>query len=344
MKRLVLNVLLFGVSCVIGLFVLETGVRWFIPQFDPSGSLRFHMTEDHVPLGTPDFVGRQYKNAGDFDVEVAFNRYGLRDRKDLVSSRPDDLFVVGDSYAMGWGVEERERYSDVLDELLRERVYNLAIPSDLLGYARLVGYAEKHGAPVKRLIVGVCMENDLIDYDALEVPGRAAEVKGLRWFKNWLTANSGVYHAVATIAHRHPVLREAAIRSGLIVDNIAGMRRNQFSEAVLAMSVERLRRLVERYDTIVLVIPSRGLWVGGNEETETQVHERFVALLHEAGMEVVDMRPIFEATGDPMQFHFANDGHWNAKGHATAAEALRARLTAKAASREDDIAPGGSPP
>jgi hypothetical protein len=333
LNRLVSNVALFGVSCAIGLVALELGVRWFIPRFDPSGSLEFHMTDDHVPLGTPDFVGRQYKNTGDYDVEVAFNRYGLRDRRDLASSRPGDLFVAGDSFSMGWGVEERERYSNVLDELVGERVYNLSIPTDILGYARLVAYAERHGAPVKRLIVGVCMENDLTDYDALgDVPVRAGEARGIRWFKGWLTSNSGLYLAVTTVVHQHPVLREAAVRSGLIVDNIAGMPRNQFSEAVLTTSVERLRRLAEPYDTTVLVIPSRGLWVGGNAETETRVHDRFVSLLHEAGLDAVDMRPILEATGDPMQFHFPNDPHWNAKGHAKAAEALRAHLAASSAS------------
>ena len=334
MKRLLLNLVLFGVSCVIALVALELGVRGFIPQFDPSGSLEFHIGDDHVPLGTPDQVGRQYKNTGDFDVEVVFNRYGLRDRKDLGLSHPGDLFVVGDSYSMGWGVEERERYSDVLDELVPERVYNLAIPADFLGYARLVGYAEKHGAPVKRLIVGVCMENDLVDYDALgDVPVRGAKPTGLRRIKALMTTNSGLYLALTTVVHQRPVLRETAVRAGLIVDNIAGMRRNQFSEAVLAMSVERLRHLDERYDATVLVIPSRGVWVGGNEETETRVHDRFVASLLEAKMEVVDLRPIFEATGDPMQFHFANDGHWNAKGHAVAAAALHERLTAHSASR-----------
>jgi hypothetical protein len=228
---------------------------------------------------------------------------------------------------MGWGVEERERYSDLLDEMLGERVYNIAIPTDLLGYARLVGHAEKQGARVRRLIVGVCMENDLLDYDALgELPVRDTEVTGLRWLKGWMTANSGLYLAVTTLVHQQPFLREAAVRRGLIVDNLAGMRRNEFSEAVLAMSVERLRRLVERYEATVLVIPSRGLWVGGREANEARVHDRFLELLREAGMDVVDMRPIFEATGDPMQFYFANDGHWNGRGHARTADALRAHL------------------
>ena len=83
---------------------------------------------------------------------------------------------------MGWGVEEGERYSDVLDAKLRESVYNVSIPTDLLGYARLVDYARDHGAPVKRLIVGVCMENDLLDYDALgDVPARGGEVSATRY-------------------------------------------------------------------------------------------------------------------------------------------------------------------
>jgi hypothetical protein len=313
---------------------LEVGIRVLIPQFDPSGSLEFHYSEDQVPLGPPDTTARQYKNTGDFDVEVAFNGLGLRDRKDLREASARDFFVVGDSYSMGWGVEEEERYSNILDLEVPERVFNLSIPTDFIGYERLVGYALGQGAPVNRLIVGVCMENDLLDYEAMgDVPDRGAELSGVRWLKALLTSGSAIYLAATTHIHQNPGLREWAVERGLIVDNIAGMRRNRFSEVVIAASVARLAKLVAPYDASIIVIPSRGVWVGGNEPVEIEIHEAFVEGLSKAGLDVLDLRPLFEADGEPMAYHFANDGHWNATGHALAGNALARHLGEQRAKR-----------
>jgi hypothetical protein len=228
---------------------------------------------------------------------------------------------------MGWGVEESERFSDVLDESIAERVFNISIPTDIIGYSSLVRYAESHGVPIRRLVVGVCMENDLLDYDALEgMPTQGRPQVGLGRAKAWLTGNSALYMALTTVIHRQPKLRAWAIRSGLLVDNIAGMRRNRFSEDILRMSADRLVRLVDNHDATVVVIPSRGLWVGGNEQTETRIHEAFVSRLRAVEIDVVDLRSVFEASGNPMQFHFDNDGHWNPRGHRMAATALTAHL------------------
>lgn len=324
------NLALLGVASALCGLALEWGVRWTLPRFDPAGTLSFRVTEAGLPLGIPGATTRQYKNTGDFDVEVGFNRYGFRDRKDLASAEPADWFVVGDSYSMGWGVEEAERFSDLLDQRLDRRFFNISIPADLLGYARLVDYAKRRGAPIRRLLVGVCMENDLLDYRALEGQSQpSAPRTGVRRIKAWLTANSALYAAVTTVVHRYPLLRSLAIRSGLVVDNIAGMRRNRFDPDILEASLERVVRLVEPYQAVVVIVPSRGLWVGGNESTESRIHAAFVSGLRSAGVDVVDLRPVFEASGDPLQFHFGNDGHWNPSGHRAAADALAAHLAAR---------------
>jgi hypothetical protein len=43
---------------------------------------------------------------------------------------------------------------------------------------------------------------------------------------------------------------------------------------------------------------------------------------------MLDLRPLLEAGGAPLAYHFNNDGHWNARGHALAAEAIAKCLTA----------------
>ena len=74
------------------------------------------------------------KNTGDYDVEVTFNELGLRDARSLKASTPDSIVVVGDSFAFGWGVEERQRFSNLLQERLARPVFNVSAGSaDLEG-------------------------------------------------------------------------------------------------------------------------------------------------------------------------------------------------------------------
>ena len=138
--------------------------------------------------------------------------------------------------------------------------------------------------------------------------------------------SSGLYLAFTTLVHRQPTLRNAAIRMGLIRDNIAGMRRNTFDKSVLRSSRALLQRITGRYDSVVVVIPSRALWIGGNEEVEDRVHQAWLAELEAGGIDYVDLRPAFEAGGNPLGYHFDMDGHWNPEGHALAARALREHL------------------
>ena len=50
---------------------------------------------DGVPLGVPGFVGRQWKNTGDFDVKVQFNKAGFRDVKRISQATDGDIVVAG---------------------------------------------------------------------------------------------------------------------------------------------------------------------------------------------------------------------------------------------------------
>src|SRR5262249_9155377 len=147
----------------------EGAIRIALPFFSPKTQIPFRLNAEGVPLGPEGQDVRQATPKGDYDAIVHFNQHGLRDRKDLRQSKPTDWFALGDSFTMGWGVDEAQRYSDRLEQAFQTngypaRVYNIAIPENILGYAKLLRYAESRGAQVRQLIVGVCMENDLRDY------------------------------------------------------------------------------------------------------------------------------------------------------------------------------------
>ncbi len=119
-------------STLVGLVILECGVRVFLPRYIPCEAVVFHM-EGGVPLGPKSYVGRHTNNTTDYDVTVRINAYGFRDTKDLKDSRERDFFVVGDSFGFGWGVDEEDRYSNLLASMLESEVYNISVPTDIEG-------------------------------------------------------------------------------------------------------------------------------------------------------------------------------------------------------------------
>ncbi len=307
-RRVLLAALTVVVAIVVGVGLLEGLTRLFFPAFDPSGRFDLGHPVGSLTLGTPGTSARQVKNTGDYDVAVRLNRHGLRDDKDIAGAAPGDLVFVGDSFTWGWGVEAAERFSDRVQALTGRHVFNLATPTDIAGYAALLDHAQSLGARIGEVVVAVCMENDL--------DGPATDWKG------WLTERSAAYLLLTSMIHQTPALRALAVGAGAIVPNFKGMGLNTYDARVIEASADRLQALSKRFPTLVVLIPSRALWIGDNRAEEDRVHRALVAALTRLGIAVLDLRPLMEASGTPLAHHFANDGHWNARGHALAAEAI----------------------
>lgn len=326
----------------LSLLVTEWLVRLVLPKYHPAGQIGF-VLEDGFPLGPRNYSGRLWRNTGDYDVAVDINADGFRDKKDLRDSSAENLFVVGDSFSFGWGVEEEQRYSNRAGILFGRAVYNIAIPTDLEGYARLIEHARANGAVIRNLIVGVCLENDLQYYrpqsGAPEAEGSIRPQIAASGLKYFLTRHSALYAAVTTVVHQSPALKKALGGLGLVTEGVDGMVLNRYVPQVIANSADRLVRLLHESGAengLVLLIPSRGLWQGGNQEVEARVHREFAAALADRGLEVVDMKPVFEKDGAPLDYHFKNDGHWNVAGHELAARAIHSFWGAKINGEEPD--------
>ncbi len=343
MIKKLLTTLLFITSLVISLVVLEALIRVFIPRHDPSGTITFHYDENRVYLGRKNTSGRQWRASGDFDVNVTFNALGFRDTKDLRRSTENDIFVVGDSFSFGWGVEEAQRYSSLLQEMTGTDVYNISIPTSIRGYGRLLTYAQQYGATFGHLIIGLCMENDLKDYSAPVTPP-PPKMTLAKKTKLYFKRKTALYSALTSLVHSNPGLMDSAIRLRLIDFNNRNLRPSRISPPILQSSVEELKRLIDRSDAAritLVIIPSRALWVGDEQSEADQVHRDFVNELENLNLDavdhVIDLRPAFEAGGNPLRFHFRFDGHWNADGHRLAAEVIRSRFEIRLDSSEIPI-------
>jgi len=334
-KNPLIAILIVIASSIGALTLLEAIVRAFFPAYDPSGQVEFVMSANGLILGPRNQRLRQTKNTGDYDVSVHFNAYGFRDTKEIATARFGDIVVVGDSFAFGWGVEEDQRFSNVLQNLLGRRVFNIAIGGTNFELQhKLLAHAESLGAQIDDVVVAVCMENDLYTYGTSGKAVRDADcmecgvpfffvLSSLKNTKIWLTHNSAVYRMLTTAIQQRPWLKSLAVRANFLVPNRDGISRNAYSQEVIERSANRLAEIARRYKhATILIIPSRALWVGDHRSVEDRVHREFVTALTARHLNVIDMREVFESRGRPLSNHFRNDGHWNAKGHRLAAEAL----------------------
>lgn len=325
-----IKALAFFFTCISALFVAEWSIRLALPSYERSGDLVFEKDPGtRLVLGQSNTVVRQVKNSGDYDVAVRINRHGLRDRKDVAQGLRDDLYVVGDSFTFGWGVEETERFSDRLAKLTGRRVYNLSSPINIDSYENMLSYAASLGAEIKDVVIAINMIDDFVVIEPpAAAPKKVASAEGqkldvaevIHRIKNFLIHNSALYFALTSGVNTIDWLRAALVRIGLIVtlDKVWGAP----GDDAINQSITALARIEEKYPVTIMLIPSRGLWVGDKKQELADYHERIRSELLRRGFRVVDMRPVFEAAGTPMAFHFQNDGHWNPRGHALAAETL----------------------
>jgi hypothetical protein len=330
--------LLLTVTLLIGLALLEFAVRRLFPYFSPSAQLPFRLVSKGLALGPAGQTVRMATPKGDYNSVVRFGEDGFRDGKTLREATAADWFALGDSYTMGWGVEEEERFSNRLEQAfqtngIKARVFNIAIPDNFIGYGRLLHYAESHGAKVHQMVVGICMENDLRDYrdgkGAWDLMGAPAST----WkeaVRNLLKKHSALYIAASFGLQKWTLTRGLVQKMGIgrSIDELTG--HNEWNETVLQTSRDEMVKLVAGREALILIIPSRNLWYGPYIQTEKRVHETFIQMLRDAGLNVLDLKPSLEASGSPLDCYFKTDPHWNARGHAIAGRELFNVIRARA--------------
>jgi hypothetical protein len=143
----------------------------------------------------------------------------------------------------------------------------------------------------------------------------------------WFRTRSALWICLSYTVQQYPALRRAAERLGISRNIDQLTHKIAPTPQVLASSRDELLKIATNYNSVILVIPSRALWQGNNTNVESKAHEDFTRMLKDSGLALVDMKPVFEAAGDPTSFYFKNDPHWNAKGHALAADAIAKHLS-----------------
>ena len=141
----------------------ELAYRWRVVQYLPECA-RFD-AELAYTLKPP---GCRFANR-EFSTELRVNGAGLRD--DAASLAGPEVVVLGDSFAMGWGVEQEESFPELLETGLGRRVLNAGVSS--YGTARALATLTRIDRSRLKVLVVQYNDNDFRENQAfLQAGGR----------------------------------------------------------------------------------------------------------------------------------------------------------------------------
>ena len=353
-------------AVLIGLLLLgiaaEPVLRIAMPNWSEYHSGRF-MMRLNVPdqpvtsIGVPGFDGWFSQNNGDFRVRIRINEFGLRN--DQPANAADNrIWILGDSMSFGWGVERTETYTQILADRLGAGTYNVATPgSSVCGWQTLYSRMPRELRPTA-VVVGLTIENRMGLYDctaeARVVPLAPEPVSpSLSAAKTFLTEHSAVYNFFTVSLKRIGPVQTALMKLGLINDPGQVLLHGQDPAKAPQMiestagELRRLRAMAAGRPFLVVLFPARFELRDGNPYFQ-QLRAGIADALKKEGIDTLDLYPDFKAAGFSAT-HFAHDGHWNARGHQVAGEALARWFTAYRGAQADERpggqaqpAPGGS--
>ena len=121
------------------------------------------VTYDEELIYVPKIGACRHKNA-EFDTTLNFTKNGRLMPK-IKNKNTKPIIVLGDSHAMGWGVNDNKTFSYVLQNLSKTPVHNLGVAS--YGTVREVIRLEKSGLSEKSDIITAYLDKNWDGYHCL---------------------------------------------------------------------------------------------------------------------------------------------------------------------------------
>ncbi len=151
---------------------------WSVPQADPDIVQYDPELTYRLRPGSAPFANRE------FHTTLDINRAGLRD--DEASLEGPELIVLGDSYAMGWGVQQHQSFPEVLEQRSGLRVLNAAMSS--YGTARQVQLLDELDISRTRAVIIQYFQNDYTENRAYLDNSYELDITSQADFENHLDA------------------------------------------------------------------------------------------------------------------------------------------------------------
>lgn len=330
-RRWAVRLLVAPVGVVLALLVLEGAARVFFPEWAPTRADRNFWVHDET-LGwahRPGESGRMVH--AEFAIDVSINSMGLRDREYGPEPAPGKrrMIVLGDSFGWGFGVQHEEIFCELIEAQRDDlEVVNASVSG--YGTDQQVLWFERTGAKLNPdLVLLLFFENDFEN-----------NARSFQYYHHKprfdLTAAGGlelvgVPVPAPTRAERvHAyILGNTYLLARLYIVLGAGLLERGVADAERARAENRFDRSTEVTRLLFARLAERARAIGAELiVTSVPTHPAYSVglqgMLEPMGVRYVPLDQAFAAADGPTTFE--NDGHWNARGHALAADALVAML------------------
>ena len=276
-----------------------------------------------------------------FRTVVRINEKGLRDDQHSYERQNDieRILVLGDSFAWGYGVEESERFSQLLEKSLGVEVINAGVS----GYStdqELLWYRSEGIKYETDLVILVLAGNDVGDNDQQLVntiyykpkfvveegqlvpigyPVPKTSPQGI--FIYSLSQHSSLaYFLIQRYFDLHTVYRKIKANSDLAVSPVSGKGAEQEPFELTIALIDEMRNIAESRKAKFMIVTTDRWWNHPSRET----YKDLINSLQSEGFLVLDVEsmPGFE----PEVMLIPNDGHWNQAGHKFVAEKITALI------------------
>ena len=341
-RGILINLSLILVSILFTLFLSEIALRLlgFKPMYVSPERDRFWKYDSvlgwaHEPGQEGTFETPQFR------THVRINENGLRDRPH--SYEPQNnmqrILVLGDSFAWGYGVEESERFSQLLEESLDIEVINAGVSGystdqELLWYQRegikyetdlvlLVVAGNDVGDNEQQLVNTIyykpkfVLENGQLVVTGYPVPKTGP--KG-RLIYSLSQRSALTYFLVQRYFDLRSLYKKASVNSDQASSPAGGTGTEREPFKLTIALVDEMRDIAESRNAKFMIVATDRWWNSPSSET----YEDFISALRAEGFLVLDVESL--PGFDPEEMLIRDDGHWNPSGHEFVAEEIQALI------------------
>ena len=339
---ILINLSLIVISTLFALFLSEIALRlmglnplYVSPERDRFWKYDSLLGWAHEPGQEGIFETRQFRTL------VRINENGLRDRPHSYERQNDmeRILVLGDSFAWGYGVEESERFSQLLEKSLDVEVINAGVS----GYStdqELLWYQSEGIKYETDLVILVFAGNDVGDNDqqlvntiyykpkflleegnlvpiGYPVPKTSPQGK----FIYSLSQRSALaYFLVQRYFDLLSLYREIRVNSDHSNSPVSGISAKSEPFQLTIALLDEMRNIAELKKAKFVIVATDRWWNSPSRES----YKDFINALRTEGFLVLDVEsmPGF----DSEEMLIPNDGHWNQSGHEFVAEKIKALI------------------